>query len=95
MYAQVDAEVFPHSFLYSIFDFKKDDNAVYKEDMYVTTNSVQRRAHKTTAGSKLLVLQKNGTEKCIPLSAMKNYKPVEVAYFAVSRGVDHIYSMLS
>ena len=88
MYAQVDAEEFSHSLLDSILEFKKDGNAVYKEYMYVTTNSGQRRLRKTTSGWKLLFLWKNGTEQWTPLSVMKNSNPVEVAEFAVAKGVD-------
>ena len=88
MYAQVDAEGFSHSLLYSILYFKKYGNVVDKEDMYVTTNSGKRHARKTTAGWKLLVLRNNGTKKWILLSVMKNSKPVEVVEFSVSRGVD-------
>ena len=56
MYSQVDAEVFSHSLLDSVLDIKKYYNAVDKEDIYVTTNSGQRRVRKTTSGWKLLVL---------------------------------------
>ena len=60
---QVDAEGFPHSLLDSILEFNKDNNAVDKENMYVTTKSGQRRARNTTSGWKVLVLWKNGTEQ--------------------------------
>ena len=50
MYAQVDAEGFYQSLMDSILYFKKDDNAVYKEDIYFNTKSGQRRVCKTTAG---------------------------------------------
>ena len=85
---QVDAEGFPHSLLDSILDFKKDDNAVDKENMYFTTKRGQCRARNTTSGWKLLVLRKNSTEQWTPLSVMKNYKPLDVAEFSVTRGVD-------
>ena len=75
---QVDAEGFPHSLLDSILDFKKDDNAVDKENMYFTTKRGQCRARNTTSGWKVLVLWKNGTEKWIPLSVVKNSKTFEV-----------------
>ena len=54
--------------------------------MYVTTKIGKRGVCNTTSG---LVLLKNGTDHWIPLSVMKKYKPVEVAEFAVARGVDH------
>ena len=79
MYAQVDAEGFYHSLLDSILDFKKDGNVFDKEDIYVTTNSGHRHVHNTTDSWKLVVLWENGTEQLIPLSIMKNSKPVEVA----------------
>ena len=88
MYAQLDAEGFSYSLLDSILEIKKDGNVVDKEYMYVTTKSGQRRVRKTNSGWKLLVLWKNGTEQWTPLSVMKNYNPVEVAEFAVARGVD-------
>ena len=79
MYAQVDAEGFYHSLLDSILDFKKDGNVFDKEDIYVTTKSGHRHVHNTTDSWKLVVLWENGTEQLIPLSIMKNSKPVEVA----------------
>ena len=88
MYAQVDAEAFSHSLLYLVLYFKNYDNAVDKEDMYVTTKSGQRRARKTASGWKLLVLWKKVTEKWIPLSIMNNSKPVGVAEFSVVRVID-------
>ena len=88
MYDQVDAEGFYHSLLDSILDFKKDVNAVDNEDMYVNTKSGQHCVRKTTAGWKLLVLWKNGTEQWISLSVMKNSNTFEVVEFAVDRGVE-------
>ena len=41
MYAQVDAKRFSYSHLDSILDFKKNNNSVDKEDMYVTNKSGQ------------------------------------------------------
>ena len=88
-YAEVYAEGFFHSLLDSILDFKKDENAADKGEMYVTTNSGQRHVCKTTASWKLLVIRKNGTDQWTPLSVMNNSNPVEVSEFAVARGVDH------
>ena len=49
MCAQVDAESFHHSLLDAILDYKRDDKAVDKADMYITTKSGQRRLRKTTS----------------------------------------------
>ena len=79
MYLLVDAKGFYHSLLDSILDFKKYDNVVDKEDIYVTTKSGQRCVRKTTAGLKLLVLWKNNTEKLTPLYIMNNSNPLDIA----------------
>ena len=42
---------------------------------------------KTTVGWKLLVIQKDGTKKQIPLRDIKESNPVETAEFAVARGL--------
>ena len=52
------------------------------------TKSSQRRLWKSTKGWKLLVAWKDGSEQWIPLSAMKESNPIEVAEFAVARGID-------
>ena len=88
MYAQVDSEGFSHSILDSIVDYKKEHNAIDKADKYIYTKSKQRRLRKSTAGWKLLVAWKDGSEQWIPLSVMKNSNPIEVSEFAVARGID-------
>jgi hypothetical protein len=88
MYSQVDANGHVHSLLDSIIDHSKDEKAIDKDDMYTTTKSGQRRIRKSTQGWKLLVLWKDGSEQWIPLKILKESHPVEVAEFAVSRGID-------
>ena len=87
MYAQVDDEGHQHQLLDSIIDFKKDDNAVEKSDMYIHTRSGQRRLRQNTAGWFLLILWKNGEEEWMPLKLLKETLPIETAEFAVSRGI--------
>ena len=57
-------------------------------DKYITTPSGQRRMRKSTAGWNLLVQFKNGREEWFPLKVLKESNPVEVAEFAVARGID-------
>ena len=52
------------------------------------TKSGQRRLQKSTAGWKLLVAWKDGSEQWIPLSVMKGSNPIEVAEFAVAKNID-------
>ncbi len=89
MYAQVDTEGFSHTILDSIIDYSRDKGAIERDDMYLTTKSGQRRMRQTTVGWKLLVLWKDGTEEWVPLKMLKNSNPVEVAEFAVSKGIEH------
>ncbi len=88
MYAQVDADGHIHSLLDSIVDFAKDERAVERADMYISTKSGQRRIRKTTVGWKLLIKWKDGSEQWLPLATMKESNPVCVAEFAVARGID-------
>ena len=53
--SQVDNEGFTLNLLDSILDFKKDDQAVSKDDQYATAKRGGRRLRKTTCGWKLLV----------------------------------------
>ena len=42
----------------------------------------------TTSGWNILVQWKNGTQEWVPLKILKNSNPIEVAEFAVARGID-------
>lgn len=88
MYAQVDANGHTHTLLDAITDFSRNSNAISKEDMYIQTKSGQRRMRKSTIGWDLLVAWKDGSEEWIPLKVLKESHPVEVAEFAVARGID-------
>ena len=87
MYAQVDTDGFAHSILDGIVDYVKDDTAVTKDESLVDTESGQHRTRKSTAGWNLLVAWKNGSEQWIPLSILKKSNPIEVAEFAVAKGI--------
>lgn len=87
IYAQVDVEGHSYNILDGIVDYKKASNAIDKADKFIMTKSGQRRLRKSTAGWKLLVAWKDGSEQWIPLSVMKESNPVEVAEFAVSKGI--------
>ena len=87
MLTQVDAEGYSTTMLKNIIDFKKEENAVSKEDKYVITNTGQRRLRKTTTGWKLLIQWSNDSETWIPLKDMKESHPCETAEFARARGI--------
>ena len=88
MYAQVDSEGFQYTLLDSIIDYATNDRAVSKANKYFVTRQGTRRLRHTTAGWKLLVLWKDGSEQWIPLKDLKESHPIEVAEFAKARGID-------
>lgn len=88
MYAQVDSEGYQYHLLDGILDHSTDGHAVEKSDMYVYTRTGQKRLRQTTAGWKLLVRWKDGTEQWIPLKLLKESNPIEVAEYAKSRNID-------
>ena len=88
IYSQVDPEGYSLTLLDEIVDFKKDENALNKADKYVTTKSGRKRLRKSTAGWKLLVSWKDGSNQWVPLSVMKESNPVDVAEFAKAVGID-------
>ena len=88
IYAQVDTGGHSYNIMDGIVYYKKVDNAISKEDKYIVTKSGQRRLRKSTIGWKLSVAWKDGSEQWIPLSAMKASNQIEVAEFAVAKGID-------
>ena len=87
MYIQVDSQGQSTLLLKSILDYSMDSSAVPMEEKYVTTKSGQRRLRQTTTGWKLLVQWRDGSEQWVPLKLLKEANPIEVAEFAVSRGI--------
>ena len=88
MYAQVDLDGHSVQILDAIVDYKKDESAVEKADMYIRTKGGRRRLRETTSGWSLLVLWKNGEEEWMPLNKLKQALPLDTAEFAVARGID-------
>ena len=60
VYAQCDSEGNQYLLLKEIVDWRKDDNAVAMEDMYIDHGS-HRQLRKTTKGWQLCVEWKDGT----------------------------------
>ena len=87
MYMQVDSEGRSTLLLKSILDYSMDSTAVPMSDKYVTTKSGQKRLRQTTAGWKLLVQWRDGSEQWVPLKLLKESNPIEVAEFAVARDI--------
>ena len=88
MYSQVDAEGYRYQLLDTIVDHKQGGNAIHPNNLYINTKSGQKRMRQTTSGWNLLVKWKNGTQEWVTLKILKNSNPIEVAEFAVARGID-------
>ena len=86
LYSQVDENGHSYTLLDNILDHKKTEQA--NDSRYVTTRSGRRRLRKSTAGWKLLVSWKDGSQQWVPLSIMKESNPVDVAEYAKSVGID-------
>lgn len=89
MLSQVDHEGYSTTLMAGIVDYQKDEStAVSKDDKWVITKRGQRRLRRSTAGWKLLVQWKDGSESWVPLKDLKESHPVETAEFAKARGID-------
>ena len=88
MCSQVDEDGCNIQKLDSIVDHSKDINVVDKSDMRLHTKSGQQHLRHTASGWSLLILWKNGEEECMPLNRLKQFLPLEIAEFAVARGID-------
>jgi hypothetical protein len=89
MLTQVDCDGYSTTLMVGIFDFKKDEaTALSKAEKWVVTARGQRRLHISTAGWKLLIQWRDGSETWVPLKDMKESHPVEAAEFARARGID-------
>ena len=84
---QVDSSGKHHHLLEGILDVHCDKRAVSKENAFVVTKRGKRKLRETTIGWKFEVLWKDGTKQWIPLKHLKESNPVEVAEFAVARGI--------
>ena len=88
MFSQVDSDGYYNLLMDGIIDHRKDPaKAVPMEDKYLITRSGQRRLRKTTQGWDFLIAWKDGTESWVRLADLKESNPVELAEYAVSRGL--------
>ena len=88
IYQQVDREGRMFTTMEGIIDHRIDDSAVTTDKKYVITKRGQRRLRTTTKGWQLLVLWETGDEQWIPLKDMKESHPVDVAEYAIAKGID-------
>jgi hypothetical protein len=74
------------SFIFdSIIDYTREAKyALKKADQYIIVNG-GKCCRRTTAGWKLMILMKDGSEQWVPLKEMKESNPVDFAEFAMAQ----------
>ena len=85
IYANIDDEGFDTGILDEIVDHEVDKTAIKMKDGHVGKN---QKPVITTRGWRLKVKWKDGSYDWIPLSQLKNSNPIDVAEYAVMRGID-------
>lgn len=88
LYAQVDEHGYTQTIFDSIVDHQKGDDAISVEDGFVEVNG-RRRPKLTTRGWKLCVMWKDGSTSWVPLKDLKESHPIQVAEYAVAKGIAH------
>jgi hypothetical protein len=73
---------------FRIVGHKMEGDAVRKENRFIHRRDGTREMRKTTVGWNLLVQWKDGTRQWIPLIDLKESNPVDVAEYAIARGID-------
>ena len=84
-----DSEGHYSNLMSCIIDHKSDGSALKDEDGYIKTKSGQLRRRQTTVGWNFRVKWKDGTMNWIPLSTLKESNPVDIAEYAVARGLEN------
>ncbi|KAI2490354.1 Reverse transcriptase (RNA-dependent DNA polymerase) [Fragilaria crotonensis] len=74
--------------LSGIVDHRKEETALSRDDMYIKHGS-NKQLKKTTKGWKLCVEWKDGSTSWERLADLKESNPVELAEYAIARGIDH------
>ena len=87
MLSQVDSEGFSTALFDGIVDFRKDETAVDKDAKFLVTRTGRRRLKQTTTGWQLQIAWKDGIETWVPLNDLKESNPVDVADFAIAKGI--------
>ena len=87
IYAQCDSEGNQFLLMESIVDHKSDGHAVEISDMFTITKG-RKHMRKTTKGWQLCIQWKDGSTSLERLADMKESYPIEVAEYAVAKGID-------
>jgi hypothetical protein len=86
IYSQADSEGRRYLLMDSIIDYRKNPDAVSKDDEFVIVNG-KRQRKKTTDGWDFSIQWKDGSTSWEPLKRLKESNPVEVAEYAVANKI--------
>ena len=88
LYSQVDDDGNQYGILKGITNAKSDETAVLKANAWITMPNQLRRRRITTKGWKIKVLWEDGSESWLPLAIVKESNPIELAEFAIAKGIE-------
>ena len=88
IFSQVDEEGYHYILLDEIIDYKKDETAIDKRDEFIIDDAGNKSRRLTTRGWTFLVNWKDGSQTWIPLKDIKESNPIEVAEFAMTKGLE-------
>jgi hypothetical protein len=71
----------------AVIDHKSDEHAVQRADGYVVVNG-RKHMRKSTKGWQLCIQWKDGSTSWERLADVKESNPIEVAEYAITRGID-------
>lgn len=86
IHARIDDEGNVHELFDEIVDHKKLPHAVSGDDAFIIVNG-QKRMRKTTQGWSICVKWKDGSTTWLPMSAVKEANPVELAEYALNNKI--------
>ena len=88
LYSQIDDEGKQYTSMLGISDYKCDDDAISKDNGWLTLNGGARKRKITTKGWWLLIDWKDGSQSWISLREAKESHPIEVAEYAVANKLE-------
>jgi hypothetical protein len=88
MWAQSDLDGNQYLLLDSIVDHKKDKDAVEKKDRFIVSRRGTKSIKKSTRGWMLCIKWRDESTTWERLADLKESNPIEVAEYAVSRGIE-------
>ena len=88
LFSQVDEEGYRYMLLDEIVDYRKDDDAVHKDDAFVEDEHGRKKQRLTIKGWSFLVNWKDGSQSWVPLKDIKESNPIEVSEFVTGKGLE-------